>query len=632
MARRRPPLSFSLLLLLLLHSLPSSLSLARGPPPPTPVALPHTPPPFPPSRLSYVTIHTHTFTHRDLYQHDGILTMAGTLRETSTSIPLTVLVTHNTPLSTRSLYTAAGLTVTVIPDPGHHDQCESKFNRIHLWSPTLLPYDRVVFLDADLLIVYNLDHTFTCGRFCMTYSSLQHFTDSLLVVHPDAAIHARLLHDYAQLDLGHRLLTSIWCPEESWHFFLAAFGDVEAAPLFDPREGQSDLPLQRLSSSTCLNAMMWYEFFSYRLLRGSVFRNYTDEQGIPAYSLGWTGLKPYNWSVADSLTHVAAHARVCLRLNHLPALCCADVHRAPGLFFNLNWMWHEERDRVLGKSYTGLIAQWVVVALAMWWVGEVGVRWAVAEVMRERKKGERFARLLSPLRTAALTVMATPRTPSPSPLSLPYTWLPRLGVTPLAALLAMAAINLNGWPLYWNIYILTPPHIAYSILCMCHILLTRIDLQLLRYLYHYSPHHPTSSPDERASLLTDDDAPLPLPLPPSHLSHSAYTTAHSSPPTLRLTWWGMLPIVFWEWFTWLCMRSGVYTEFVIKMFAIFPVVAFMYLAHVSVWRAVLQQMKDQLDDMQEGGAGGGGEGGGGGIGADGAMRKPQQRPRGGSAR
>ena len=597
----RPPPSLLLLLVLLLHSLPSSISLPRGPPPPLPTPLPNTPPPYPNSRLAYVTIHTHTFTHRDLYQHDGILTLAGTLRDTATPLPLLVLVTHNTPPNTRDLYASAGLTVVPIPDPGHHDQCEMKFNRVHLWDPALLPYDRVVYLDADVLVVHNLDHVFRCGRFCMVYSSLQHFTDSLLVVRPDAAIHAHLLTAYAQLHLDRTLRTSIWCPEESWHFFLSAFGDIEAAPLFDPLQGQSELALQRLSSSTCLNAMMWYEFFSYRLLRGSVFRNYTDEQGIPAYSLGWTGLKPYNW--------------------------------APGLFFNLNWMWHAERDRVLHKSYWGLMVRWGVVALALWWVGEVGVRWGVAQVMRERKRGERLARLLSPLRTAILTLMGTPRTPPPpSALSLPYSCLPRLGVTPLAAILAMVAININGWPLYWSIYILTPPHIAYSILCTCHILLTYIDLQLLRYLFHYTPHTPTtSSPDERVALLTDDDAP-PQPSPsPSTLSrayhHASFVTAHSTPPTLHLSWYStMLPLIFWEWFTWLCMRSGVYSEFVIKMFVIFPVVGLMYVSHVLAWRGLLTQMKQQLDDMQEGISGGEG-----GTGA-GEVRKPPQRPRGGSAR
>ena len=247
-----------LLLFLLLHLLPPALSLARGSAPVLPPLLPSAPPPLPVSETAYVAIHTHTHSHRDLYQRDGILTMFGTLSETQSPHPRVVLVTHSTPLSFRSAYADAGLLVTPIPDPGYHDQCELKFNRLHLWSPSLLPYSRVVFLDSDVLVVYNLDHLFQCGRFCMVYSSLQHFTDSLMVVRPDAAIHARLLDEYRGLRLREALWTSVWCPEESWHFFLRAFGNIEAAPLFDPRMGQSDAPLQRLSSSTCLNAMMWY--------------------------------------------------------------------------------------------------------------------------------------------------------------------------------------------------------------------------------------------------------------------------------------------------------------------------------------------------------------------------------------
>ena len=277
-----PPL-FCLLLLLLFH-LPSSLCLQRGVPPPVPALLPGAPPPIAASRTAYVAIHTHTFTVRDEYQHDGILTMFGTLAETTNvSRSRIVLVTHNTPAALRAAYTAASLQVVTIPDPGFHDQCELKFNRIHLWDSRLLPYERVVFLDADVLVVYALDWLFLCGDLCIVYSSLQHFTDSVMVVRPSAPVHAQLLKAYAQLDLRHALMTDIWCPEESWHFFLRFFGDVEAAPLFNPALGQHPLPqseedraafpssspafaassgtpyaLARLSSSVCLNAMMWY--------------------------------------------------------------------------------------------------------------------------------------------------------------------------------------------------------------------------------------------------------------------------------------------------------------------------------------------------------------------------------------
>ena len=368
--------------------------------------------------------------------------------------------------------------------------------------------------------------------------------------------------------------------------------------------GLIDCLLPSSAALLCLVRVCRYEFFSYRLLRGPMFRNWTDADGIPAYSLGWTGLKPYNW--------------------------------APGLFFNLNWLWHAERDRVLQRTYGLLIAQWALACAIMAWVGAVGVRWTVAWLMRERKKGETGWRLLNAVRSALVTLMgsreedrrkkptdpktsptSSPSFTAPSAWSLPYSWLPRWGVVPVSAVLAMASINLNGWPLYWSIYILTPPHIAFSILATAHCLLTYVDLQAVRYLFHYAPQYPhASSADERVGLLDPETA-------ATHKSAYAWTYAgvHGTSPVVRWGWWQMWAVVFWEWFVWLSMRSSVYTEFVIKMFAVFPFVAFMYVAHVNAWRDVLGQIKAEVDSMADDAGG-----------RMSSASKPLQRPRGGSAR
>ena len=615
-------------LLLLLISLPSSLSLARGPTPSLPPVRPNSPPPLPPSKTAYVTLHTHTNTAYAQYQPDGILTMYSTLADTNTTRDRLVLVTHDTPPHIRALYESHGLTVRQIAGGVYSDQCAFKFNKLHAFDKQLLPeYDRVIYLEPDVLLVYNIDHLFQCGHFCMVYSSLFHFTDSLLVIRPDSATHARLLQQYSQLQLGRLWSGTTWCPEHSWWFFLAAFGEIEAAPLFDPAAGQSELPLQRLTSSYCLNAMTWYEFFSYRLLRGPAFRNYTDADGIPAYAIGWTGLKPYNW--------------------------------ATGLFFNLQWMWAEERDARLGRRYGWMIARWTVGCAVLLWVGLDGVRRGVGWLMRERKKGETGWKVMNGIRSAIITVMGAARegegerrkktldgtqltgVQSPplkpsngavgsavsgaSVWSLPYFWLPVLGVTPLAIVLALVSVNVNGWILYlWVIDRLVPSHIGWSLMCSAHCILTYIDLQLLRYLYHFSPQYLPSShssstansavDDEHISLMADIESSTP-PITPSAHTHTtttpstttlptsyppytySYTSQLTYSPTIRLP---LLPtlyaIVFWEWFTWLSMRPLLYSEFVVKMFAIFPIVGVLFVVHVNVWRYVLRQMRLDIDE------------------------------------
>ena len=628
-------------LLLLLTSLPSSLSLARGPTPPLPPLRPNAPPPLPPTKTAYVTVHTHTNTAYAQYQPDGILTMFSTLTDTNTTRDRLVLVTHNTPQHIRDLYSTNGLSVREIAASAYSDQCAYKFNKLHAFDSGLVgEYERVMYVEPDVLFVYNVDHLFTCGHFCMVYSSLFHFTDSLLVIRPDASTHARLLQEYSQLQLGRLWSGTTWCPEHSWWFFLAAFGEIEAAPLFDPSAGQSQIPLQRLTSSYCLNAMTWYEFFSYRLLRGPAFRNYTDADGIPAYAIGWTGLKPYNW--------------------------------ATGLFFNLQWMWADERDARLGRTYGWMIARWTVGCAVLLWVGVDGVRRAVGWLMRERKKGETGWKVCNGLRSVVITVMGAarggdgerrkktldgsqqsavlspPLKPSngavrlavsgASVWSLPYFWLPLLGVTPLAVLFALLSMNINGWVLYlWVIDRLVPSHIGWSLMCSAHCILTYIDLQLLRYLYHFSPqyipnsHHASvssaSAPDddEHISLMADIESSTP-PITPSAAASStaasatstahhytySYTSQLTYSPVIRLSLLSLWAVVAWEWFTWLSMRPAtLYSEFVVKMFAIFPFVALMFVSHVNVWRYVLGQMKQDVDErcgLARAGDGAGGSG------------------------
>ena len=630
--RVEPPYCAAMLLpvLFILLTLPSALSLARGPTPPLPPLRPDAPPALPPAKTAYVTVHTHTRTAYAQYQPDGILTMYSTLADTNTTRDRLVLVTHNTPQHIRDLYTAHGLSVRTIAADAYSDQCAYKFNKLHAFDKQLLPeYERVMYLEPDVLLVYNVDHLFNCGHFCMVYSSWFHFTDSLLVIRPDTQTHTRLLHDYSQLHLD-RLWSGItWCPEHSWWFLLSAFGEIEAAPLFDPSSGQSQAPLLRLTSSYCLNAMTWYEFFSYRLLRGPAFRNYTDADGIPAYAIGWTGLKPYNW--------------------------------ATGLFFNLQWMWADERDTRLGRTYHWMIARWVVGCAVLLWVGLDGVRRAVGWLMRERKKGETGWKVMNAIRSAVIVVMGAARdegerrkkaldgTPLHSPTlkpingtlgaavagasvwSLPYFWLPVLGVTPLAIVLALVSLNINGWVLYlWVIDRLVPSHIGWSLMCSAHCLLTYIDLQLLRYLYHFSPQyipnsHSTSAAssalsaadDEHISLMADIESPTPVtPTAASTSSTTPSTTTHSAYPytysyTSQLTYspairlpllTTMYSVTFWEFFTWLSMRpSTLYSEFVVKMFAVFPFVLLMFITHINVWRYVLSQLKRDVEERSGGG-------------------------------
>jgi len=621
--------------------------LFRGP---APLLQPHSEnyiPPIPANLTAYVSIHTQTFSHRDRYQIEGILTMFQTLRETSPNIARDqiVAVTSNTPQSIRNEYESHSLKIIEIPSNTKSfpsTVCDDRMNKIHLWNSELFPYERIIFIDSDVLIIHNLDLLFQCSHFCMVYSSIQHFTDSIFVIKPEKENYQKILIKYNKLEIHDWMfIPRSYCAEESWHFFLYLFGDMESAPLFEQEHGQANLPIQRLSSSVSLNAMMYYEFFTWRLMRGKEFRNYSDDDGIPSYSLSFTGLKPFNF--------------------------------APGIFFNLNWLWHKERDRVLNKNYTIFLISWSIYCFLLLWFYFYGIQLILSKLMRERKKGESFYnffqifrillikifgysgedlykrtdnnnnnnnnnnsnnnnRSMSPtilsLSTLSLTTMS-----NISKFSLFYYWLPLIGLTPLCLILAFLFININGWFLYWTINILTPPHIAWTIFVICHLLLTACDLQFLRFAAHFAPQKfqiqtnrkitadnnathvneniDTEEEEEIHSLLEkdqllNDEFPSSSSLQSSSSSSSSshyrqsippfnFTRQLNSSPLIEFSLTDFISVTFWEFFTFLSMRWKKYPEFVVKMFAIFPMVAGILIAHVNIWRFVIGQIEKQIE-------------------------------------
>ncbi|KAI8928943.1 nucleotide-diphospho-sugar transferase [Entophlyctis helioformis] len=100
----------------------------------------------------------------------GALVLARSLRRTSTPHPLVVLVTPDvgaaasavlarvydvvTPVDALHTTSAANLALLGRPDLG------ATFTKLHVFDPAVVPYDRIVFLDADTLVRRNVDGLF----------------------------------------------------------------------------------------------------------------------------------------------------------------------------------------------------------------------------------------------------------------------------------------------------------------------------------------------------------------------------------------------------------------------------------------------------------------------------------------
>ncbi|WYZ38835.1 hypothetical protein EsH8_III_000749 [Colletotrichum jinshuiense] len=140
--------------------------------------------------------------------------LAESLRKTGTSIPRCVLVTPETmskesvgklqdafdqviPVSTMTGLSTANLDIIGRPD------LHATMTKVQLWS--LTRFRRVLYLDADTLVLSNLDHLFGLPEAVYFAASPEIgfpdcFNSGVMLLRPDAATHAELARFAAQTD------------------------------------------------------------------------------------------------------------------------------------------------------------------------------------------------------------------------------------------------------------------------------------------------------------------------------------------------------------------------------------------------------------------------------------------------
>lgn len=602
-------------LLLLAVALVCSIASTGGNIIAPPLIAPYLTPPFTPAplipaeRTAYVAIHFEDYDSSQLSALDsetslqGIRTMMATVRDPrrgASSRDRVVLVPRHTPAAVRSQFESDGLIVLEMDSAlPHQDICAPKFDRIYLWHSVLASrYDRVLYLDWDVLVQRNMDSLFLCGEFCMVYNSILHFVDGLMVVKPDMSVFENMVERYKRDRLsskwasaaggvggertvlpGASTLTS-WiipnksaCWERSYLFFLEWFGNMEAAPLFNRLYGQSPLKLQRLDASAQLNAMMWYEKYSWTLMRGKEYRNMTDDQEVPALSLGFTTLKPFHWG--------------------------------PGLFFNLGWDWSDLRDEYLGVSHTWFVVSRMILWAACLFLATKGLKKLMMELYKRRSAGSTGAglgsKVVNVLRAAHMKFLgptegymrANDGTGEelvyvPTTLcSLPGYWLPLYGSDVLGVLVGSLHFLLLVYSLTWYtllIPILTNPHWAWRVWMLFHILGVYAANHWMFLSYHACPPLLSAAAGAEALRASSSgvggtvSALLP-PSPPASALHYPFLST--------VSW-----LAFWEALLYFLMRrSSIYPEFVVKMFVMFPLIGACLICSININRAVWRSIE-----------------------------------------
>ncbi|XP_031496760.1 UDP-glucuronate:xylan alpha-glucuronosyltransferase 2 isoform X1 [Nymphaea colorata] len=150
-------------------------------------------PPQHPRREAYVTV-----LHSSELYACGAITLAQTLLQTNTTRDLVILVDRSISPQTRLSLQSAGWKVREItrirnPFAKKNSYNEYNYSKLRLWQ--LTRYDRVVFIDSDILVLRNLDVLFDFPQLSATGNDGVIFNSGVMVIEPSKCMFKNLMRE-----------------------------------------------------------------------------------------------------------------------------------------------------------------------------------------------------------------------------------------------------------------------------------------------------------------------------------------------------------------------------------------------------------------------------------------------------
>ena len=135
----------------------------------------------------------------------GARVLGQSLRETGTTKDLVALCTRTVSVETIRVLQADGWIINYvdnIPNPysgfsKRGGYFSGAYSKIHIWNMT--NYERVVYLDSDVLVMSNIDHMFDCGTFCAAFRHSDLFNSGTMVIEPSSAVFEDMIKQIRRL-------------------------------------------------------------------------------------------------------------------------------------------------------------------------------------------------------------------------------------------------------------------------------------------------------------------------------------------------------------------------------------------------------------------------------------------------
>eukprot|EP01027_Heterolobosea_sp_BB2_P010012 GEZU01014743.1.p1 GENE.GEZU01014743.1~~GEZU01014743.1.p1 ORF type:complete len:314 (+),score=77.21 GEZU01014743.1:164-1105(+) len=218
---------------------------------------------------AYVTI-MYGGTPKDYEYFLGIRVMWQSLRESGTTRKMITLVTPDVDPEMRRIFEEDGSEVREVGYVENPYEGQDKYNNrfkyvlVKLLAWNMTEFDRVILLDADLIILENLDELFLCGSFCAVYINPCIFHTGLMVLQPDAAVFQdmmnKLSRNFESYDGGDQGFLNTYYPK------------MLEAPLFVPPPAAKDYAayerhtgLMRLPFGYHLDSIYYYQRFRWEV-------------------------------------------------------------------------------------------------------------------------------------------------------------------------------------------------------------------------------------------------------------------------------------------------------------------------------------------------------------------------------
>lgn len=199
-----------------------------------------------------------------------------------------VIVTGHTSKAAKRQLLHDGIRVITVPemrspysrDAKFRDRFDLVMTKLYIFNMT--QYHRIVFMDADTLVVGDLSPLFSCGQFCATYINPCHFNVGLMLITPNTSLFLDMIHQLPNLpsyDGGDQGFLNSYFPQ----LLHAPLYQSEAPPLSPP-------PFARLPFSWHVDHSAFFSSFDFAF-------SHSDRCGQPRL-IEWLGPpvgKPWLW-------------------------------------------------------------------------------------------------------------------------------------------------------------------------------------------------------------------------------------------------------------------------------------------------------------------------------------------------